>query len=283
VGGPAGARTKGGAGAPGAASSCPTPWKCADIGHPIPAGSQSFNSKTGKWTINAGGADISGFSDGFRFVGKTLPGNGSVIAHVLTTAGLDKLLFIYILAAVQGCANALDNPARQAFLIEMVGMDDLPNAVALNSSQFQLSRLVGPALGGIAIATVGTVQIVNNLSTLVLSKMFSCSERYHRRATAVWHGSHANVETHGMSAEGEFFIAPLTDTFGGGIAGGYGTSKRDVSSRTRARSLSSCAVASISASAARATTVVLTVSAVTLLKSAWRTSSRQRSRPVPST
>jgi hypothetical protein len=73
-----------GTSAPGAASSCPTPWKCADIGHPIPAGSQSFNSKTGKWTINAGGADISGFSDEFRFVWKTLPGNGSVIAHVLT-------------------------------------------------------------------------------------------------------------------------------------------------------------------------------------------------------
>jgi N-methylhydantoinase B len=67
----------------------------------------------------------------------------------------------------------------------------------------------------ISIATVGTVQIVNNLSTLALSKMFGASTRYRDRATAVWHGSHAHVETHGISPEGEFFIAPLTDTFGG--------------------------------------------------------------------
>jgi len=67
----------------------------------------------------------------------------------------------------------------------------------------------------ISIATVGTVQIVNNLSTLLLSKMFGASERYRDRATAVWHGSHAHVETHGVNADGEFFIAPLTDTFAG--------------------------------------------------------------------
>lgn len=67
----------------------------------------------------------------------------------------------------------------------------------------------------ISIATVGTIQIVNNLSTLVLSKMFGASERYRNRATAVWHGSHAHVETHGLTEEGEFFVAPLTDTFGG--------------------------------------------------------------------
>jgi N-methylhydantoinase B len=67
----------------------------------------------------------------------------------------------------------------------------------------------------ISIATVGTVQIVNNLSTLALSKIFGASERYRDRATAVWHGSHAHVETHGIGPDGEFFIAPLTDTFGG--------------------------------------------------------------------
>ena len=67
----------------------------------------------------------------------------------------------------------------------------------------------------ISIATVGAIQIVNNLSTLVLSKMFGASERYKHRATAVWHGSHAHVETHGLDAQGEFFIAPLTDTFAG--------------------------------------------------------------------
>jgi N-methylhydantoinase B len=67
----------------------------------------------------------------------------------------------------------------------------------------------------ISIATVGTIQIVNNLSTLVLSKMFGSSERHRRRPTAVWHGSHAHVETHGFTKDGEFFVAPLTDTFCG--------------------------------------------------------------------
>ena len=67
----------------------------------------------------------------------------------------------------------------------------------------------------ISIATVGAIQIVNNLSTLVLSKMMGASEKYKHRATAVWHGSHAHIETHGLTASGEFFVAPLTDTFGG--------------------------------------------------------------------
>jgi N-methylhydantoinase B len=67
----------------------------------------------------------------------------------------------------------------------------------------------------ISIATVGAIQIVNNLSTLVLSKMMGASEKYRHRATAVWHGSHAHIETHGLTASGEFFVAPLTDTFGG--------------------------------------------------------------------
>jgi N-methylhydantoinase B len=67
----------------------------------------------------------------------------------------------------------------------------------------------------ISIATVGAIQIVNNLSTIVLAKMFAASERFKQRATAVWHGSHAHVETHGVDAEGDFFVAPLTDTFAG--------------------------------------------------------------------
>ena len=67
----------------------------------------------------------------------------------------------------------------------------------------------------ISIATVGTIQIVNNLSTLLLSKMLAASERYRDRATAVWHGSHAHLETHGLDASNEFYVAPLTDTFCG--------------------------------------------------------------------
>src|SRR4029078_10884791 len=67
----------------------------------------------------------------------------------------------------------------------------------------------------ISIATVGAIQIVTNLSTLAVSKMFAASEGSGHRATAVWHGSHAHVETHGVDSEGDFFVAPLTDTFAG--------------------------------------------------------------------
>jgi hypothetical protein len=63
---------------------CPAPWTCADIGGPAPAGTQSFASDTGTWTISAGGADITGTSDAFRFVSQPLPADGSVVAYVAT-------------------------------------------------------------------------------------------------------------------------------------------------------------------------------------------------------
>jgi hypothetical protein len=61
---------------------CPAPWSCADIGTPAPAGSQSFDPNTGTWTIEGGGADITGTSDEFRYVWQGLTGDGSVIARV---------------------------------------------------------------------------------------------------------------------------------------------------------------------------------------------------------
>jgi MFS family permease len=73
----------------------------------------------------------------------------------LVWSGLIALWQIYVLAAMLGLTNALDNPTRQAFVVEMVGRDDLVNAVALNSGLFNGARLVGPALGGVAIAVVG--------------------------------------------------------------------------------------------------------------------------------
>jgi len=73
----------------------------------------------------------------------------------LTWSGLIALWQIYVLAAMLGLTNALDNPTRQAFVVEMVGRDDIMNAVALNSSLFNSARLIGPALGGVIIAVVG--------------------------------------------------------------------------------------------------------------------------------
>jgi len=57
---------------------------------------------------------------------------------------------------IQGLFNAVDNPTRNAFAMELAGPDDLANAVALNSGNFNISRIIGPAAGGFLIATVGT-------------------------------------------------------------------------------------------------------------------------------
>jgi MFS family permease len=73
----------------------------------------------------------------------------------LTWSGLIALWQIYLLATMLGLTNALDNPTRQAFVVEMVGRDDVTNAVALNSSMFNSARLIGPAVGGVIIAVVG--------------------------------------------------------------------------------------------------------------------------------
>jgi N-methylhydantoinase B len=67
----------------------------------------------------------------------------------------------------------------------------------------------------LTIATISAIQIINNLSTTCLSKMFGASRKYRHRATGVWHGSHAHITTHGMDGFGNYFVSPLTDTFGG--------------------------------------------------------------------
>ena len=62
---------------------------------------------------------------------------------------------VYAIAALMGTALVLDAPARQLLTFQMVGRDELPNAIALNSSLFNIARIAGPALGGIVIAAVG--------------------------------------------------------------------------------------------------------------------------------
>jgi hypothetical protein len=63
---------------------CPSPWTCADIGSPIPVGSQSYDPGSNTWTINAGGSDITGTADQFHFVWQTLAGAGSISAQVVS-------------------------------------------------------------------------------------------------------------------------------------------------------------------------------------------------------
>jgi MFS family permease len=77
------------------------------------------------------------------------------ILAALTLTGRVEVWHIFVLAALLGVVNAFDIPARQAFLVEMVGREDLINAIALNSSMFNGARIVGPAVAGILVATIG--------------------------------------------------------------------------------------------------------------------------------
>jgi MFS family permease len=75
---------------------------------------------------------------------------------LLTVTGLVRLWHVYLFAGLLGCVTAFDGPARQTFVAELVCEAHLSNAVALNSTSFNLARMIGPALAGGAIAAVGT-------------------------------------------------------------------------------------------------------------------------------
>ncbi|NUQ31568.1 MAG: MFS transporter [Terrabacter sp.] len=79
----------------------------------------------------------------------------ALLLAVLTATGVVELWHVYALAFLQGLATAVDNPARQTFVSEMVETEHLPNAVALNSASFNLGRLIGPAAAGLVIAWFG--------------------------------------------------------------------------------------------------------------------------------
>jgi MFS family permease len=73
----------------------------------------------------------------------------------LTLTGRVHVWHIFVLAALLGVVNAFDIPGRQSFLVDMVGKEDLMNAIALNSSMFNGARVIGPAIAGIMVAKIG--------------------------------------------------------------------------------------------------------------------------------
>src|SRR5689334_13533301 len=79
----------------------------------------------------------------------------ALILAALTLGGVVQVWQIMVLAALLGVVNAFDIPARQAFIVEMVGREDLMNAIALNSSMFNGARIIGPAIAGILVASIG--------------------------------------------------------------------------------------------------------------------------------
>lgn len=112
----------------------------------------------------------------------------ALILAALTFTHLIHPWHIIVLAAFAGFANAMDMPTRQAMIVELVGKDDLANAVALNSTMFNLTRIGGPVVGGMILAVVGpgwcflinAISYVGALVGLVMMKNVRARKRASR-------------------------------------------------------------------------------------------------------
>ena len=89
---------------------------------------------------------------------------------ILTITGLVEFWHVYVFAFLLGCVTAFDSPARHTFVAELVGETDLANAVALNSTSFNAARMIGPAIAGTLIASVGSgwVFLINGASFMAV-------------------------------------------------------------------------------------------------------------------
>jgi MFS family permease len=109
-----------------------------------------------------------------------LGGASSLVLGILVVTESVYLWQVFVLAGVLGLSNAIDGPVRQSFTTEIVGPDDLPNAVSLNSANFNAGRLIGPAVSGALIAAFGTGPsfLVNGLSyCFVIAALFQLNEK----------------------------------------------------------------------------------------------------------
>ena len=79
----------------------------------------------------------------------------ALVLGTVTVLGVVQLWMIFVLALGLGAVNALDNPARRAFVVEMVGAEHVSNAVSLSSAMFMAARVIGPAIAGLVIAGFG--------------------------------------------------------------------------------------------------------------------------------
>lgn len=98
------------------------------------------------------------------------------VLSALVWTGVVQYWHVVVLATLLGIVNTIDMPARQAFIIDLVGKEDLMNAIALNSSIFNAARAVGPALAGLLITAMGTAAcfFVNGVSFLAVLAGLLC-------------------------------------------------------------------------------------------------------------
>ena len=108
----------------------------------------------------------------------------ALVLGVLTATDVVTVWMIWMLAGLTGVATAMDMPARQSFVYEMVGPDDLANAVGLNAVIINSSRIIGPAIGGLLIAGVGVAPcFFFNAASFLAVIVAHCSLMRTRRAS----------------------------------------------------------------------------------------------------
>jgi MFS family permease len=135
----------------------------------------------------------------------------ALVLWVLVFTGAVQLWHILILATLLGLTNALDMPTRQAFVVEMVGREDLPNAVALNSSIFNMARIVGPGIAGLMIAILGVAPLflLNGLSfiaVLIGLAMIDMSKLHAMERRIATHGANVKQSTFKSLKEGLDYV-----------------------------------------------------------------------------
>jgi MFS family permease len=121
----------------------------------------------------------------------------SAVLTAVTLLGHVQLWQVYAIAVASGCALVFDAPSRQNLTFQMVGRSELPNAVALNSSLFNIARIFGPALAGVLIAAVGsgwcfainTVSFVAVLASLLAMRESELYPLQDRRKPTLWRGT----------------------------------------------------------------------------------------------
>ncbi len=145
----------------------------------------------------------------------------ALLLGVLVLMGSVQAVHIAVFAFLLGCANALDMPARQTFMLLIVRREDLSSAISLNSGSFNAARIIGPSMAGIAIAQlgIGGAFVINGLSFIAV--LFAL---YSMRLNEVIHSTHPNpwrAIKEGLSASFHhpvirplLFMASLAAVFG---------------------------------------------------------------------
>ncbi|MCW2776547.1 MAG: major facilitator superfamily 1 [Frankiales bacterium] len=133
----------------------------------------------------------------------------ALLLAVLDLSGVVQLWHVYALAFGLGLASVVDTPTRQAFVSEIVGPEDLPNAVSLNSATFNSARIVGPALAGVAIAAAGTgvVFLANAASYLAVLAGLAAMR------TSELHPGRRALRAPGQTREGLAYVRKRPDLY----------------------------------------------------------------------